>query len=107
MTNLFRILWDNVCCSARPYGINSCRFKYRQFEERMRTLMIELESSRDVIVSTDELYTLVGQVSHWILMLRICSNLFVVDIQIVGATTLMNIENTFGKDGALERRFQK
>ena len=35
--------------------------KYRgQFEERMSTLMIELESAADVIIFIDELHTLVG-----------------------------------------------
>ena len=85
--------------------------KYRgQFEERMRTMMLELEASPDVIVFIDELHTLVG--AGGASGSLDAANMFKPalargDIQIIGATTLNEFRKYIEKDGALERRFQK
>ena len=85
--------------------------KYRgQFEERLKALMTELESARDVIVFIDELHTLVGAGSASGSL--DAANMFKPalsrgEIQVVGATTLDEYRRYIEKDGALERRFQK
>ena len=85
--------------------------KYRgQFEERMRTMMLELEASSDVIVFIDELHTLVG--AGGASGSLDAANMFKPalargEIQIIGATTLNEYRKYIEKDGALERRFQK
>ncbi len=85
--------------------------KYRgQFEERMRTLMLELEASSDIIVFIDELHTLVG--AGGASGSLDAANMFKPalargEIQIIGATTLNEYRKYIEKDGALERRFQK
>ena len=66
--------------------------KYRgQFEERMRTMMLELESSSDITVFIDELHTLVG--AGGASGSLDAANMFKPalargEIQIIGATTL-------------------
>ncbi len=85
--------------------------KYRgQFEERLKTLMQELESAKSVIVFIDELHTLVGAGSASGSL--DAANMFKPalsrgEIQIIGATTLDEYRRHIEKDGALERRFQK
>ena len=85
--------------------------KYRgQFEERMRTMMLELEACSEIIVFIDELHTLVG--AGGASGSLDAANMFKPalargDIQIVGATTLNEYRKYIEKDGALERRFQK
>ncbi|MCH7851252.1 MAG: ATP-dependent Clp protease ATP-binding subunit [Candidatus Marinimicrobia bacterium] len=85
--------------------------KYRgQFEERLKALMQELESAKDVIVFIDELHTLVGAGSASGSL--DAANMFKPalsrgEIQIIGATTLDEYRRHIEKDGALERRFQK
>ena len=85
--------------------------KYRgQFEERMRQLLKELESSPDVIVFIDEIHTLIGAGSTPgsmdaanVMKPALARG----TIQCIGATTLDEYRNSIEKDGALERRFQK
>ncbi len=85
--------------------------KYRgQFEERMRTMMLELEGSSNTIVFIDELHTLVG--AGGASGSLDAANMFKPalargEIQIIGATTLNEYRKYIEKDGALERRFQK
>ncbi|MFH1852372.1 MAG: ATP-dependent Clp protease ATP-binding subunit [Candidatus Neomarinimicrobiota bacterium] len=85
--------------------------KYRgQFEERMKTIMLELESSADLILFIDELHTLVGAGSASGSL--DASNMFKPalargDIHCIGATTMDEYRKYIEKDGALERRFQK
>lgn len=85
--------------------------KYRgQFEERMKALMTELETNKDVILFIDEMHTLVGAgASSGSLD---AANMFKPalgrgEIQCIGATTLNEYRQHIEKDGALERRFQK
>ena len=85
--------------------------KYRgQFEERVKSLMIELEKHDDIIVFLDELHTIVGAGSASGSL--DASNMFKPalargEIQCIGATTLDEYRQHIEKDGALERRFQK
>lgn len=85
--------------------------KYRgQFEERMKSLMTELEKNDDIILFIDEIHTIVGaggatgslDASN---MLK--PALARGEIQCIGATTLDEYRTNIEKDGALERRFQK
>lgn len=84
--------------------------KYRgQFEERMKAVMNEIVSSKDVIIFLDELHTIVGAGSAEGSL--DASNIFKPalsrgDIQCIGATTLNEYRKYIEKDGALERRFQ-
>ncbi len=85
--------------------------KYRgQFEERLKSLMTELEHAKDVIIFIDELHTIVGAGSASGSL--DAANMFKPalsrgEIQIIGATTLDEYRRHIEKDGALERRFQK
>ncbi len=86
--------------------------KYRgQFEERMKTVMVELEKAADnLILFIDELHTLVG--AGGASGSLDASNMFKPalargDIHCIGATTLDEFRKYVEKDGALERRFQK
>jgi ATP-dependent Clp protease ATP-binding subunit ClpC len=84
--------------------------KYRgQFEERLKSLMVELQKNENVIIFIDELHTIVGAGgSEGSLD---ASNIFKPalsrgEIQCVGATTLDEYRKYIEKDGALARRFQ-
>jgi len=85
--------------------------KYRgQFEERMKNIMQEMESSDQLIVFIDELHTLVG--AGGASGSLDASNMFKPalargDIHCIGATTLDEYRKHIEKDGALDRRFQK
>ncbi len=85
--------------------------KYRgQFEERIRTLIKELEQNPDIIIFIDEIHTIIGAGStpgtmDAANMLK--PALARGTIQCIGATTLSEYRNSIEKDGALERRFQK
>lgn len=85
--------------------------KYRgQFEERMKTIVEELEQNEDIIVFIDEIHTLIGagnasgslDASN-----MIKPSLSRGTIQVIGCTTLMEYKNSIEKDGAMQRRFQK
>ena len=84
--------------------------KYRgQFEERMKSIMQELEKVDDVILFVDEIHTMVGagnasgslDASN-ILKPALARG----EIQCIGATTLDEYRENIEKDGALARRFQ-
>ena len=85
--------------------------KYRgQFEERLRSILNELQSHQDIILFIDEIHTIVGAGSaagsmDAANMLK--PALARGEIQCIGATTLDEYRKTIEKDGALERRFQK
>jgi len=85
--------------------------KYRgQFEERIKSIINELEKHRDIIVFLDELHTIVGAGSASGSL--DASNMFKPalargELQCIGATTLNEYRQHIEKDGALERRFQK
>ena len=85
--------------------------KYRgQFEERIKSIIKELEQNPDIIVFIDEIHTIIGAGSAAgtmdaanILKPALARGA----IQCIGATTLNEYRNSIEKDGALERRFQK
>ncbi|WP_321331507.1 ATP-dependent Clp protease ATP-binding subunit [uncultured Bacteroides sp.] len=85
--------------------------KYRgQFEERIRSILNELQRNPNVIVFIDEIHTIVGAGSaagsmDAANMLK--PALARGEIQCIGATTLDEYRKNIEKDGALERRFQK
>lgn len=85
--------------------------KYRgQFEERIKSIITELEKNREVIIFLDELHTIVGAGSASGSL--DASNMFKPalargELQCIGATTLNEYRQHIEKDGALERRFQK
>ena len=85
--------------------------KYRgQFEERLKSLMVELEMSDNVIIFIDELHTIVG--AGGASGSLDASNMFKPslargDIHCIGATTMDEYRKFIEKDGALDRRFQK
>ncbi|NOZ34505.1 MAG: ATP-dependent Clp protease ATP-binding subunit [Chlorobi bacterium] len=85
--------------------------KYRgQFEERMKSILNELQDNPNVILFIDEIHTIIGaggasgslDASN---MLK--PALARGEIQTIGATTLNEYRQYIEKDGALERRFQK
>ncbi len=85
--------------------------KYRgQFEERMKSIINELQDNNNVILFIDEIHTIIGaggasgsiDASN---MLK--PALARGEIQTIGATTLNEYRQHIEKDGALERRFQK
>ena len=85
--------------------------KYRgQFEERLKSVMLELEMSNNVIIFIDEIHTIVG--AGGASGSLDASNMFKPslargDIHCIGATTLDEYRKFIEKDGALDRRFQK
>ncbi len=84
--------------------------KYRgQFEERIKTLIDEVRTSKRVILFIDELHTLVGAGGAEGAMDAaniIKPALARGELQCIGATTLDEYRKGIEKDSALERRFQ-
>src|SRR5256886_16383120 len=84
--------------------------KYRgEFEERLKKILDEIRSSREVVLFIDELHTLVGAGAAEgaidaanILKPALARG----EIQCIGATTLNEHRKYIEKDAALERRFQ-
>ncbi len=84
--------------------------KYRgEFEERIKSVLDELQNSKDVILFIDELHMIVGAGAAEgavdaanILKPALARG----DIQVIGATTLDEYRKNIEKDSALERRFQ-
>ena len=105
-----RVLYDKRVV-ALDLGALVAGTKYRgQFEERIKSVMAELEKNRNVIVFLDELHTIVGAGSASGSL--DASNMFKPalargEVQCIGATTLDEFRQYIEKDGALERRFQK
>jgi ATP-dependent Clp protease ATP-binding subunit ClpC len=84
--------------------------KYRgEFEERLKKILDEIRSTREVVLFIDELHTLVGAGAAEgaidaanILKPALARG----EIQCIGATTLNEYRKYIEKDAALERRFQ-
>lgn len=85
--------------------------KYRgQFEERIKSIINELQKNKDIILFIDEIHTIIGAGSAPgsmdaanILKPALARG----EIQCIGATTIDEYRKSIEKDGALERRFQK
>ncbi len=84
--------------------------KYRgQFEERLKSLIKEIENNHNIILFIDEIHTIVGAGSaegsiDAANMLKPALARGVV--QCIGATTVSEYKKYFEKDAALDRRFQ-
>ena len=84
--------------------------KYRgDFEERIKNIVQEVSTNRDIILFIDEIHTIVGAGAAEgaidaanILKPELSRG----EIQIIGSTTLSEYRKTIEKDPALERRFQ-
>ena len=105
-----RVLFDQRILSLDLASIVAGT-KYRgQFEERVKSIMDELESSENIIIFIDEIHTLVG--AGGASGSLDASNLFKPslargNIHCIGATTLDEYRKYIEKDGALDRRLQK
>lgn len=84
--------------------------KYRgEFEERMKRLIQEVKASGNVILFLDEVHTIIGaggaegaMDASNILKPSLARG----DLQLIGATTIVEYRKYIEKDAALERRFQ-
>lgn len=84
--------------------------KYRgDFEERIKSVITEVSSNKDIILFIDEVHTLIGAGSAEgstdaanILKPSLARG----DLQVIGATTISEYRKNIEKDAALERRFQ-
>jgi len=81
-----------------------------QFEERMKSVIQELQSHPNIILFIDEIHTIIGAGNAQgsldaanILKPALARG----EVQCVGATTTNEYRTSIEKDGALERRFQK
>lgn len=105
-----RILFDKRVI-ALDMGSIVAGTKYRgQFEERMKSILNEIQKNPNIILFIDEIHTIVGAGStpgslDAANMLK--PALARGEIQCIGATTLDEYRQNIEKDGALERRFQK
>ena len=85
--------------------------KYRgQFEERLRSIILELQKNPDIIIFIDEIHTIVGAGSAAGTMdaaNMLKPALSRGEFQCIGATTTDEFRKSIEKDGALDRRFQK
>lgn len=85
--------------------------KYRgQFEERLKAVMDEIQTQKNIILFIDEIHTIVGAGSAEGTM--DASNIIKPalsrgELQVIGATTLNEYRKNIEKDTALERRFQQ
>ena len=84
--------------------------KYRgEFEERVKRIIDEVKSNRNIILFIDEIHTMIGaggaegsiDASN-ILKPALARG----EVQVIGATTVDEYRKYFEKDAALERRFQ-
>ncbi len=84
--------------------------KYRgEFEERLRDVLLEIKRSGDVILFVDEMHTIVGAGAAEGAI--DAANIFKPalgrgELQMLGATTMMEYRKYIEKDPALERRFR-
>lgn len=81
-----------------------------QFEERMKSVLQELQRHPEVILFIDEIHTIIGAGNAQgsldaanILKPTLARG----EVQCIGATTTNEYRTSIEKDGALERRFQK
>ena len=84
--------------------------KYRgEFEDRMKSVMLEVAEAKDIILFVDEIHVIIGAGAAEgavdaanILKPALARG----ELQMIGATTLSEYRSHIEKDAALERRFQ-
>ena len=85
--------------------------KYRgQFEERIKSVMKEVQDAKNIILFIDEIHTIVGAGAAEGSMDAsniIKPSLSRGELQCIGATTMEEYRKYIEKDNALERRFQQ
>lgn len=105
-----RVLFDKRVISLDMASVVAGT-KYRgQFEERIRSILKELQKNPQIILFIDEIHTIVGAGSATGSMdaaNMLKPALARGEIQCIGATTLDEYRKSIEKDAALERRFQK
>jgi len=105
-----RVLFDKRVVSLDMTSVVAGT-KYRgQFEERIRSILNELQKNPNIILFIDEIHTIVGAGSATGSMdaaNMLKPALARGEIQCIGATTTDEYRKNIEKDGALERRFQK
>jgi len=105
-----RILFDKRIITL-DLGTLVAGTKYRgQFEERMKSIMDEVQKNDNIILFIDEIHTMVGAggTSGSLDAANILKpSLARGEMQCIGATTLDEYRQHIEKDGALARRFQK
>lgn len=105
-----RVLFDKRIISLDMASVVAGT-KYRgQFEERIKAIIDEAASDKNIILFIDEIHTIVGAGNASGSM--DAANLLKPalargEVQCIGATTLDEYRKNIEKDGALERRFQK
>lgn len=81
-----------------------------QFEERMKSVISELQKNANIILFIDEIHTIIGagNASGTLDAANILKPALARgEVQCIGATTISEYRKSVEKDGALERRFQK
>ena len=81
-----------------------------QFEERMKSVINELQKNPNIILFIDEIHTIIGagNASGTLDAANILKPALARgEVQCIGATTIAEYRKSVEKDGALERRFQK
>lgn len=81
-----------------------------QFEERMKSVISELQKNPNIILFIDEIHTIIGagNASGTLDAANILKPALARgEVQCIGATTISEYRKSVEKDGALERRFQK
>ena len=81
-----------------------------QFEERMKSVIGELQKNPNIILFIDEIHTIIGagNASGTLDAANILKPALARgEVQCIGATTIAEYRKSVEKDGALERRFQK
>ena len=81
-----------------------------QFEERMKSVLTELQNHPEIILFIDEIHTIIGagNASGSLDAANILKPALARgEVQCIGATTTAEYAKSIEKDGALERRFQK
>ena len=84
--------------------------KYRgEFEERLKSILSEVEKNPDIIIFIDEIHTIIGAGAAEgavdaanIIKPALARG----ELQVIGATTIVEYRKYIEKDAALERRFQ-
>ena len=101
---------SNKCIISLDLASMIAGAKYRgEFEERLKSVLAEVEKSPEIIIFIDEIHTIIGAGSAEgavdaanIIKPALARG----ELQVIGATTVTEYRKHVEKDAALERRFQ-